>query len=139
MLAGAFVGTLLPPAKMGSLELLLLRTVTLSHQLPLCHVLLLPTLPSQWPQLVFARALVGAFFPLVKNELDRVVSIDDSGTRNIPLLSPKAPIYHPPVKRINNDEPAEQVPRASIDSSGSHAFTLIPARAYRFLLCSSLQ
>ena len=43
-----------------------------------------------------------------------------------------------PVKR-GNGEPAEQAPGASIDSSGSRAFTLIPARAHRFLLRSSLQ
>ena len=43
----------------------------------------------QWPDLVLAEALFGALFPLVKNELDRAVSIDDSGTCDAPLLSPK--------------------------------------------------
>ena len=42
--AEALVGTLLLPAKMGSLELLPLRAVALPHQPPLCYVSLLPTL-----------------------------------------------------------------------------------------------
>ena len=73
VLAGALVETL--PVKMGSLELLPLRAVALPHQPPLCHVLLFPTLPLQWPQLVLARVLVGAFFPSVENELDQAASI----------------------------------------------------------------
>ena len=73
MLAGALVGTL--PAKMGLLELLPLRAVVLPHQPPLCHVLLLPIPPLQWPQLVLGRVLVGAFFPLVENELDQAAFI----------------------------------------------------------------
>ena len=65
---------------------------------------------------MLARALVKAFFPLVKNKLNQAVLINDSGTRNIPLLSPQAPIYHPPVKR-GNDEPAERAPGTLIDGS----------------------
>ena len=41
------------------------------------------------PDLVLAGALVRAFFPSVKNELDRAVLINDSGACNAPLLSPK--------------------------------------------------
>ena len=47
------------------------------------------TQPLKWSNLVLARALVGALFSLVKNELNRAVSINDSGIRNAPLLSPK--------------------------------------------------
>ena len=34
-----------------------LMAVALPHQTPLCHVLLLPTSPSKWPELVLAVAL----------------------------------------------------------------------------------
>ena len=43
----------------------------------------------EWPDLVLAGALVGAFFHLVKNKLDQAVSINDNGTCNASLLSPK--------------------------------------------------
>ena len=58
VLAEALVGILFSPAKMSLLELLPLRAVALLYQLPLCHVLLLPTPPLQWPDLVFAESLV---------------------------------------------------------------------------------
>ena len=38
---------------------------------------------------MLAAAFVGALLPSVKNELDRAVLINDSGTRNVPLLSPE--------------------------------------------------
>ena len=37
---------------MSLLKLLLLREVELSHQPPLCHILLPTILPSKWPELV---------------------------------------------------------------------------------------
>ena len=45
--------------------------------------------PLKWPDLVLVGALVGALFSSVKNELNRPVSIDDSGTRDAALLTPK--------------------------------------------------
>ena len=58
MLAGALVGILFPPTKMRLLGLLPLKAVALPHQPLLWHVLLLPTPPSKWPELVLAVALV---------------------------------------------------------------------------------
>ena len=61
-------------------------------------------------------------------------SIKMAGTR-----ARSSPRQNPsPVKR-GNDEPAKQAPGASINSSGSHALTLILACAHCILLRSSLQ
>ena len=73
---------------MSMLELLPLRVVVFPQQpLPLSHVLLLPTPPLQWPDLVLTRALVMAPLPVVKNKPNQIVSINDTGTCNAPLLS----------------------------------------------------
>ena len=58
VLAEALVGILLLLAKMSSRGLLPLRVVAPSHKPPLWHVLLLPTPPLKWPELVLAVALV---------------------------------------------------------------------------------
>ena len=58
VLVRALVGILFPTAKMSFLELLLLSVVVLLYQPLLYHLLLLPTPPLQWPDLVLAEALI---------------------------------------------------------------------------------
>ena len=77
------------------------------------------TQPLQWPDLVLAGALVGAFSPSVKNELDRAVSINDSGTCDAPLLS---------FERLFTEH------RALNNISGSCASIVNTSRAHRLAL-----
>ena len=58
VLAGVFIRTVFPPAKISLLELLPLRIVALLHQTLLCQVLLLYIQLLKWPKLVLAGALV---------------------------------------------------------------------------------
>ena len=88
----------------------------------------------QWPDLVLAGALVGIFLPLAKMRLLELLplravarvatpysAIKMAGTRAC-----RSPRRNPlPVKRVI-DEPAEQAPGVSINSSGFCALTLIP-------------
>ena len=80
------------------------------------------TKQSKWPGLVLASAFVGALFPSVKNELNQIVSIDNSGICNALLLSPEH-LFTKPLKQFKEFQPINSNSCAStVDLSFAHLF-----------------
>ena len=75
--------------------------------------------------------------PTGKDEVAGVAPTEGSGTPTQAPAVARVPTLYSAIEMAGTR--VRSSPRASIDSSGSHAFTLIPARAHRFLLRSSLQ